>query len=378
MTNDVMRVAEANADDPLAASKLVAALGHGPFALVVAFVAPSDSMSELVRQLTDALYPAPVIGCTTAGEIGTDGYAEGTVVVTAFPAINFCAETILVPDLGDIDRQSLVGEVIRARRSLTHAEPDWIHDFAFLMVDGLSAREDALTAAIAPGLGSTPLFGGSAADGTRFLETFTFYQGKALRNAAVLTLVRTRCPLRVFKFDHFIPTAQRMVVTGADPTSRRVYSINAEPAAAEYARLLGKDPTQLTAFTFAAHPVVVRLGGQHHVRSIQQMDDNGDLIFFSAIDEGLVLTLAEPMDMETHLANEFSNLANQGAPSAILACDCILRRMEAQESQVTGRISSILKANNVAGFSTYGEQVNAMHVNQTLTGVAFYSPESAK
>jgi len=27
------------------------------------------------------------------------------------------------------------------------------------------------------------------------------------------------------------------------------------------------------------------------------------------------------------------------------------------------------------GFSTYGEQLNSMHVNQTLTGVAFYPPD---
>ena len=46
-----------------------------------------------------------------------------------------------------------------------------------------------------------------------------------------------------------------MAVTGADPARRIVRSINDEPAAPEYARLLGKDPAQLSPFTFAAHPV---------------------------------------------------------------------------------------------------------------------------
>ena len=49
-----------------------------------------------------------------------------------------------------------------------------------------------------------------------------------------------------------------MVVTEADPERRLVREINAEPAAREYARLVGKDPDQLSPFTFAAHPVVVR------------------------------------------------------------------------------------------------------------------------
>jgi tRNA 2-selenouridine synthase len=83
------------------------------------------------------------------------------------------------------------------------------------------------------------------------------------------------------------------VVTGADPARRIVHQINAEPAALEYARILGKDPAQMTPFTFAAHPVLVRVGGQHYVRSIRQVAENDELVFFSAIDEGLVLTLAE-------------------------------------------------------------------------------------
>ena len=118
------------------------------------------------------------------------------------------------------------------------------------------------------------------------------------RNAAVLTFVRTDCRVKVFSLDHLVPSDVRMVVTEADPSQRIVRQINAEPAALAYARLLGKDPSQLTTFTFAAHPVVVRLGGQHHVRSIQRILPNGDLVFFSAIDEGLVLRLADPMDME--------------------------------------------------------------------------------
>jgi hypothetical protein len=169
-----------------------------------------------------------------------------------------------------------------------------------------------------------------------------------------------------------------MVVTGADPARRIVHQINAEPAALEYARILGKDPAQMTPFTFAAHPVLVRVGGQHYVRSIRQVAENDELVFFSAIDEGLVLTLAEARDMVDHLRDGLAGLVRQGrAPADILACDCILRRIEAQDRQMEGRLSALLSRAHVTGFSTYGEQFNAMHVNQTLTGVAFYPPEDA-
>jgi hypothetical protein len=259
---------------------------------------------------------------------------------------------------------------------MARARPAWEGEFAFLMVDGLSVREDELASTLARGLGPVPLFGGSAGDGTRFGATFVLHEGRFLQNAAVVTLVRTAARVKVFSLDHLRPTEARMVVTEADPARRIVRGINAEPAAREYARILGKDPAQLTTFTFAAHPVVVRIGGAHHVRAIQQVDANGDLIFFSAIDEGVVLTLAEPQDMAAHLSRSLADLRGQGAAPAILACDCILRRMEAMEKQMTGEISAVLSAHAVVGFSTYGEQVNSMHVNQTMTGVALYPPDA--
>jgi hypothetical protein len=376
--SSVLRTGHVPTDDPMALTRLAASLGADPLALVMLFTSPFDGARHLPALAAGLFGAAPVIGCTTAGEISTDGYAEGEIIAVGLPPEHFIVDQILIADLGDLQQDDLVGRVIRSRLNLAHRRPDWPGDFAFLLVDGLSIREDELAAVLASGLGAVPMFGGSAGDGTRFHETLVFHGGQALSNAAVLTLVRSACPVRVFSLDHLVPTGQRMVVTEADPARRIVRQINAEPAAQEYARILGKDPDQLTAFTFAAHPVVVRVGGRHHVRAIQRMAPNGDLIFFSAIDAGLVLTLAEPLDMVSHLDGALLKLAADGAPDAILACDCILRRIEAQEKQLFGQISDLLRKHKVVGFSTYGEQLGAMHVNQTMTGVAIYPPKAAQ
>jgi hypothetical protein len=231
-------------------------------------------------------------------------------------------------------------------------------------------------ATLAAGLGPVPLFGGSAGDGHRFRQTLIALEGEILHHAAVLCMIRTDCEVEVFTLNHLRPGDTRMVVTEADPKRRIVRQINAEPAAREYARILGKDPEQLSTFTFAAHPVVVRFGGTHHVRAIQRMLDNGDLVFFSAIDEGLVLTLAEPEDMAVHLDRELGRISRGRQPEAIWVCDCILRRVEAEQTQQTRALSAVLAKNRVVGFSTYGEQFNGMHVNQTMTGIAIFAPES--
>jgi hypothetical protein len=47
-----------------------------------------------------------------------------------------------------------------------------------------------------------------------------------------------------------------------------------------------------------------------------------------------------------------------------------LRRLETEREGIKDQIGAIFAANNVIGFATYGEQFNAMHVNQTFTGIA--------
>jgi hypothetical protein len=223
-------------------------------------------------------------------------------------------------------------------------------------------------------MGSIQLFGGSAGDGLRFGRTHVYCNGSFKTNAAVFVLVQPGAPFEVFRTQHFVPSNHKMVVTKADPSRRLVTEVNGEPAGREYARLVGRGFDKLTPMIFAAHPVVVRVGGQYYVRSIQKVNDDESLSFFCAIDEGVVLTVAQGVDMVQNLEELFARLRQRlGQPELVLGCDCILRNLEMGQRDLTERISTILQANNVIGFSTYGEQFNAMHVNQTFTGVAIGS-----
>jgi hypothetical protein len=61
--------------------------------------------------------------------------------------------------------------------------------------------------------------------------------------------------------------------------------------------------------------------------------------------------------------------AQLGEPLLVIGFDRVLRSLEAETRQVKRLASNILAANNVIGFSTYGEQLAAMHVNHTFTGL---------
>ncbi|WP_299965982.1 FIST N-terminal domain-containing protein [uncultured Roseobacter sp.] len=373
--SSVLRTAQVCGSDPAPLDVLCSQLGPGPFSLVSLLVTPRADFASVMADAARRFPGTDVVGCTTAGEITSTGYADGTIVAIGFPEDTFTTSSLMIDTIDRMDTQTVVDRITLARMGLQQRTPKMTGGFGFLVVDGLSLSEDTLTATIAPALGDMPVFGGSAGDGTAFRRTFVSLDGQVAENAAVLTLVRTKLRTHVFSLDHLVPTANQMVVTEADPAKRIVKAINAEPAAREYARIVGKDPDQLDQFTFAAHPVVVRIGDSHHVRAIQQVNAAGDLVFFSAIDEGMVLTVARPQNMVTHLSDELDALGQDGKPSDIIGCDCILRRIEAEQTQQSRAISDVLAQHRVVGFSTYGEQNGPLHVNHTMSGVAFYPPD---
>lgn len=373
----VLRAQSLENEADAAIAEIAEALGPGPFALVCLFCSAGRPTEELSAAVATRFEGARVVGCSTAGEIGRDGYLDGAIVAFALPLSHFRVDVMILPDLARFAADFSVGEILRRRSQLAAAAPNWASEFAFLLSDGLSLREDQLVSALGPALGGTPLFGGSAGDAVRFGRTSVLAGGEFRSNMAVLCLIRTICRVKVFRFDHLAPTDIRMVVTDADPENRLVREINAEPAARAYARALGKDPDQLSPFIFAAHPMVVRTGGKHHVCAIQRVEENGDLRFFTAIDVGLVLTLAQGQDIARHLDRSMDELSPDETPDAIICCECVLRRLEIEQTQNRTAMSRTLVRHNVVGFNGYGEQFNMLHVNQTFTGVAIYPPERA-
>jgi hypothetical protein len=226
-------------------------------------------------------------------------------------------------------------------------------------------------------LGKIPLIGGSAGDDLQFVDTQVFFSDKFYSNSAVLLLVTTTLPFTIFKTQHFLPTERRMVVTAADVAERKVTEINGLPAAQEFARLLGVDVGDLTPSLFATSPVVVMIDNVCYVRSIQRANPDESLTFYCAIEEGLVLRVVRGMNMVENLRQAFADVKNRiGQPQLILACDCILRKVEASQTGMSESIEELMLANHVVGFNTYGEQFQGMHVNQTFAAIAFGHTES--
>jgi hypothetical protein len=164
------------------------------------------------------------------------------------------------------------------------------------------------------------------------------------------------------------------VITESDCATRTVQEINGGPAAEEYAKALGLEVKELTSQVFAAHPVMLKIGGEYYVRSIQKANPDGSLTFYCAIDTGLVLTVAKGKALLENLHARVDSLRREvHGLKLVLGCDCILRRLELQQKGLLSEALKVLSGADFIGFSTYGENYNGIHVNQTLTGLALGS-----
>ncbi len=359
-------------DTVLAAREFYDAVQSPDLDTVLFFCSPQYDLDLLGRELKTLFGDVHLVGCTTAGEITPRGYIEGSITGVGFSAPDFAAVSEVIGDLKDLSiatvREVVQSAIARLDQKAPRRAPGTT--FAFVMIDGMSQQEEQVASSVFNALGDIPLLGGSAGDDLSYIASYVYQDGAFHSASAALLLVHTTHPFKIFKTEHFSSTGKKMVVTAAG-SDRRVEELNAVPAAREYARVIGVPKEELNPLVFAAHPLVVRVGGEYHVRSIQRVNEDDSLSFLCAIDEGIVLTVAESGDIVQDLERQFSELRSSlNNVQVVIGCDCILRRLEMERKEVKSAISEILLGNKVIGFSTYGEQYHSMHVNQTFTAVA--------
>ncbi|RMH98679.1 GfdT protein [Stutzerimonas nitrititolerans] len=365
------RLAETVAQD------LARQLIHPHLGFVLFFCSAEYDLPALGDALQQYFGGVRLVGCTSAGEITAQGYSRSCVSAIGFDHRSFSIACELIDEMERfslIDAQQLVERLGSACRSNSLA-PIKDHSFALTLLDGLSSREEQVLAALSAAFGSIPHFGGSAGDDNHLSDTHVYYDGRFHSGAAIVVLVNTWLDFEVFTTHHILPNGEKLVVTRADSNGRRVFELNAEPAAEEYARLIGVPVAELDHRLFAAHPLAVRINEQYYVRSIQKVNDDLSLTFYCAVENGIVLTAMQPGPLMPNLEALFRRLEQRlGPPLLTIGCDCFLRRLEIEANGASEQVSAFLRRQQVIGFNTYGEQFNGMHINQTFTGVAIGRP----
>lgn len=350
---------------------------YQPDAEVVIFFCSSNYDLDKLGKALKTRFLCPLIGCTTSGEINSSGYHEGSLVGASLAASELKVHPRYIFPLSKFSMTGAEAMAASLRKEL-QLSSDFNSDMMFgvFLVDGLSMLEERVISFIYSQFSGVPIIGGSAGDDIKFKSTEVYWDGHFISDAAVFTIFETTLPFYTFKTQHFQPTGGKLVITEADPANRRVIEIDGEPAARKYAEILGLKIDKLTPMVFSNHPLMLKIGGEYYVRSIQKVNEDESLSFFCAIDNGLVLSVAEGIGLVENLENQLLEVKKR-IPNLkfILGCDCILRQLEIKEKKLIDNVCQIIKDYPLIGFSTYGEQYNAVHVNQTLTGVAIGDEE---
>lgn len=362
---DVRRAHSTRVDELDAVNELARGLDAAGASIVLFFCSPKYDLERLGRALCGA-FSAPLVGCTSAGQIAASGYVRGGITAVSLTSPELRVTPYPLPSLGDSALVSDVG--YRAVASLVNSATK--RAFGMLLLDGLSNAEERITATLYESLGDVPIVGGSAADDLGNSATFVFDGERFRASAGMFLLFETSLPFATFKVQHVAPGSVQVVVTEADAERRLVQELNGKPAAAEYARLLGLPLSALNPLVCGEHPLVLSLGDEHFVRGVRSVNPDGSLTFACAVETGLILSLGTPLDPMTSLADGLAGTKLRvESPRLVLAFDCVTRRLEIERRGQLDAVSAYLAAEGVIGCCTYGEQFDAFHVNQTLTGV---------
>lgn len=334
------------------------------------FCAPGYELERLGRVI-EASFSTPIIACTTVGQLGKHGFQDSGITAVSLSSEELHVSPYLIAPLAECQARAS-DAAFKAMSGMLERGGE--RAFGLVLVDGLSGAEERLAASLYQSLGTIPLIGGAAGDtlgDSNAQGTRVYHEGRFLRDAALFALFETTLPFTTFKVSHVVPGKHKLVVTMADPEQRVVQEFNGEPAAEAFAEALGMEVDELNPAVFSRSPLLFLSGGEHYVRSIRGVNDDHSLTLYSALEVGLVLTIGNGSDPIAALERAFQGVERQiGTPQVIIGCDSLLRRRELEQDGTRQAMGELLLRHQVVGFSGYGEQSNAMYVNQTLSAVA--------
>jgi hypothetical protein len=367
---------------PGATATFYALAGRTDTRLVIVFVSSDVDVQAVVTEVCDLLpSDVPVVGCTTAGEIGTTGPSDRSVVVVALGGDGFTVAVSLARNASANLRRAGA----TAAQAMSRLEPRE-HKTLLLLTDGLAGDQQEIVRGAYGVVGAeVPLVGGCAGDDMRMAATHVVFGDEVLTDGVVGVALGSTHPMGIGVQHGWRRVGDAMLVTASD--GGRVFTLDDEPALDVYLRALGAPPEAATdpaAFTRFAltHPLGLNRRTGEEVRFISGADfTDRSLTCIAQVPQGGFAWIMEGDDESVLAATDAACSdalvpLDGREPLGLLAFDCIARRGVLGDgiSHEVRRIAESAPGTPVAGFYTYGEIARTRGVggfhNQTLVVLA--------
>jgi hypothetical protein len=350
--------------------------------LVIVFASEAHDLTALLSGIRSHTGEIPLIGCSTAGEIATEGPGDAGVVVVALGGPGFAARTAVARGVSTRLRDA--GSEVAGCAGDSSGHP---HQALLLLTDGLAGDQTEVVRGAYSVMGAAvPLVGGCAGDDLHMKRTQQLFAGEVLEDAVVGAWLASDAPLGIGVQHGWTRVGEPMLVTGAEGS--RVVTLDDQPALDVYLERLkvpGEAQASAEAFTQFAltHPLGLSRRSGEEVRFIAGADfEERSLNCIASVPQGALVWMMEGNDDSVLAATDaacveaLAQLSGR-PPLGVLAFDCIARRGvlgDAGIKREVDRIAGHAATAPVAGFYTYGEiarthGVNGFH-NQTLVVLA--------
>ncbi len=337
-----------------------AAALDGPDTLVLAFAASGlDGSEPGWRTLEEAFGTSKILGCSTAGAIGTGVIRDSGIVVAV---ARFERTTLRLVDvaLGDVSESFDAG-----RRLIDALDAEDLRG-VYVLSDGLDVNGTKLTegmsAAAPPNLVIT---GGLAGDGDRFQQTWIVVGGER-RNKSVAAVGFYSNALELGHgcgsgWDGF---GMRWEVTRSEGSV--LYELDGRPALEVYKQYLGELAAGLPANALL-FPLAMRAADDDEsiVRTVLAIDEaQQSMTFAGDIPEGVRVRMMRAsleglidgaMDAGQQTSERTSGACGD---SLSIAVSCVGRRLvlgERAEEEVESALDELPAGTTLVGFYSYGE-----------------------
>src|SRR5687768_13398505 len=355
---------------------------HGPKLLTV-FCSDDYDLPELMAGIGARAPGVPVIGCSTAGEIATDGPGDAGVVVLALGGDGFSVSTAAAEGASTRLREA-GAEVARC----SEADPHRPYRLLLLLTDGLAGDQQEIVRGAYSVLGAeVPLVGGCAGDDLRMKRTFQLHGDRVLTDAVVAAGIASDAPFGIGVRHGWRTVGEPMVVTSS--ANNRVYRLDDRPALDVYLERLDAPPEahvdaeEFTRFSLT-HPVGLnRRSGEEQVRFVADADfGDRSLGCIAEVPQGAFAWIMEGdarsvLDATDAACADALAPLGEHRPLGLIAFDCIARRGVLGGEGIVAEVERVAEhaaGAPVAGFYTYGEiartaGMSGFH-NQTLVVLA--------
>lgn len=378
-----LRSARSTRSDPGAvADDLLTQLGSETPKLVTLFASRDRDHAALNRALRARLpKEARLIGATTGGEIDSEGMHVNSAVLAALTG-DFEVGLGLGKGLSVDAMAAGVQAVSKACNELgiSPADIEARSHVGLVIDDGFQFKKEELLLGMMERNQAIVLVGGGANANERGPgagSSLLHVDGEVVNDATLVALFSTGAPWTAMCTHWYEPTGQTLTITQVDDTCQRALEIDGLPAAKRYADLLGIGVDELEfgkPSGFALRPTALRVGREHFIRAPWRPLEDGSITFANLLEEGMELEVMKMGDMVEMTRRFFREELPRRvqSPQATLLFNCGMRDSFAR---TTGRYDELAaafrEAPNAAGFNVHFEIYCGLHINSTLTVLAF-------